>query len=523
MNNITEINRNWHEAETALIKKDWARAHQHYLAVALLDGQHIHSLIRLASVMLKMGDYNGARTYSLQASRLETTDVKAIMMLARQLMIFAEYKTLSTYLTDYGLKCISDSQSLSEMSVLLNSIGETAHAFTFIDKAIANDPKFAPAYYFRGNLHTFAGNMSQAKNDLKRCISLNPRFAQTYWALSGINKADEDQALLGAIQQNIRQAKPGLGDEIYLYYALHNEWHKRQRPDDSWRALEYACAAKRRKINYSHDETMKLFGALKAIDWQAIPDYSVQAGTQSKAPVFIVGMHRSGTTLLEQLLAGHSAISDGGESASFLTQLKRAANMPAELNSGLIAKAAQVDLSDVANWYDDSVAWRFPETRYYTEKLPSNFLLCGFILKTIPNARIIHLVRDPMSTCFSNLRTLFHFECGYSYQQNEMADYFIAYRDLMRFWHETFPGRIADIQYDSLVQQPVQSMQDLCAYLDIAYQPDMVELSKRSGSVATASTVSVREGIKTNRNQQWQPYAAHLRPLLHRLHTAGLI
>ncbi|HWR96098.1 MAG TPA: sulfotransferase [Arenimonas sp.] len=512
-----DIRRNWHLAETAFKAKDWRRAQGFYQQIISADDKHVPSLIRLASIHIQLDDFAAARGFSLRASELPIGDVPSTLMLARQLVIFSEKERLRHYLNAGHLETLADSQALAELSVLLNSAGDVHGAIRLVDRAIARDPAFAPAYYFRGNLKTFIGDDEGAQQDLNRCIGLKPSFAQAYWALSNHRTRDTAIDAPGRIRKQLALAKPGLKDEIYLSIALHNELHKAGDYDNAWIALAYGNAAKRKQVPYRHQATKALFDSLKRIDWQAMPDHARNAAAQPQAPIFIVGMHRSGTTLLEQMLAGHSDIVDGGESASLITQLKRAANTTRGLDAALIDRLAATDLGQVGGWYAANNAWRQDGNRYFTEKLPSNFQFIGFILKTIPGARVINLVRDPMSTCFSNLRNLFNFECGYSYDQAELGDYFGWYRGLMDFWHAEFPGAVCDVRYDDLVSDPAAAMQRVCAYLDIDYQPAMMALATKGKSVATASTVSVREGIQTDRNQQWMHYRAHLQPLIERL------
>lgn len=517
-----EIQRHWHDAETALIKKDWFTAGKHYKSIIAKDNEHVHSLIRLASVQLQLGDFNDARHYTLRASQVDNDDEAAMVMVARQLMLFSESEKLVHYLTHICFRKFKKPMLLAEMSVLLNAISENNHALSFVNRAIELDPTFAPAFYFRGNLHTFAGNKVQACIDLEHCLELNPRFAQAYWALSGLSTKEIPFVLANNLRKQLKQATVGGSDEIYFSHAMHNELHKQEDTAESWHALEYSCHAKRKKVAYSPTDTKALFDGLKAVDWAGmVPSTNAQAGQGT--PIFIVGMHRSGTTLLEQMLAGHMDIADGGESSAFLSQLKRAANYPGDLKQAFVEKLQQTDLSQVACWFAEKSNWRFGKSRYFTEKLPSNFLLIGFILKAIPNAKIIHLVRDPVSTCFSNLRTLFHFECGYSYDQNELADYFSWYRDLMAFWHSQFPGQILDMPYYNLVSQPETAMREVCQSLGIEYQSKMIDVRDRKSNVTTASTVSVREGIQADRNEQWKRYAEQLDPLLARLKSYNLI
>lgn len=520
--NTNDIPYHWHQAETALLRKDWKTAEKHYRAVLALDAGHVQSLARLVSVRLQLDDFGQAREFCLAAAALPCTDGKTLLMVARQLAIFCEKQRLRDYINGSRSERFADSQTLAELSTLLNSASGIDDALRLVDAAIAKDARSAPAHYFRGNLHMFLGDTDSARRDIERCLALNPGFAQAYWVQSGFGDPENSGARIARIRERLALAKPGLKDEIYLSIALHNELHRTKDHEAAWKALAYGNAAKRKQVPYRPEDTQRLFQALKSVDWSGVSDHS-RASTGESAPIFIVGMHRSGTTLLEQMLAGHADIRDGGESASFGTQLKRVTGCNRPLDAEQVARLAQADLGRVGPWYAENNAWRPEGRRYFTEKLPSNFVNIGFILKTVPGARLINLVRDPMGTCFSNLRNLFNFECGYSYDQTELADYFAWYRDLMAFWHQTFPGAILDVHYDRLVAEPEAAMKEVCGHLGLDYHPNMVALQTQGRRVATASTVTVREGLQTGRNAQWHPYREHLRPLQERLASHGLI
>ncbi|MBP6534986.1 MAG: hypothetical protein KA218_08010, partial [Arenimonas sp.] len=240
-----DFRRNWHLAETAFKAKDWRRALGFYQQIIAADGGHVPSLIRLASIHIQLDDYGAARQFSLRASELPIGDLPSTLMLARQLVIFSEKKRLMDYLHGLRTDAFTDCQALAELSVLLNSAGDVHGALRLVDLAIARDPAFAPAYYFRGNLKTFLGDAEGAQQDLNRCIALKPSFAQAYWSLSNHKTHDTAIDAPGRIRKQLALAKPGLKDEIYLSIALHNELHKTGDYENAWYALAYGNKAKR--------------------------------------------------------------------------------------------------------------------------------------------------------------------------------------------------------------------------------------------------------------------------------------
>jgi len=167
--------------------------------------------------------------------------------------------------------------------------------------------------------------------------------------------------------------------------------------------------------------------------------------------------------------------------------------------------------------YLDGMEWRLGRERFFTDKLPSNFLNIGFICQALPQAKILHMVRDPVETCFSNLRELFSDACPYSYDQAELADYFLQYERLMQHWHRSHPGRILDVDYAALTQRPEEVLTSVTAFCGMEFQSSMLAPSQRSRGIATASAVQVREQVQAREIPKWAPYGELLQPLRQRV------
>jgi hypothetical protein len=226
-------------------------------------------------------------------------------------------------------------------------------------------------------------------------------------------------------------------------------------------------------------------------------------------------MHRSGTTLLERVLAGHDGVADGGETYVFSACLRHAADHYCQGvgDAVLVDRLDAPGLTAAGARFRDYARWRAGGKAWLTEKLPSNFLNLGFILQALPEARVLHMRRDPIDTCFSNLRTFFGNAAAYSYEQRELAEYFLHYQALMRHWHAQAPGRILDIDYAEFVAAPEIQARRVMEFCGIEFQPEALALEHGGGQVATASLADVRGGIRRDRGGVWRHYEAHLQPL----------
>jgi hypothetical protein len=287
--------------------------------------------------------------------------------------------------------------------------------------------------------------------------------------------------------------------------------------EEAWQALEVASSVKRELVPYDRQSQHELYAALQAMD--------IPSSIQSKGPppktglIFIVGMHRSGTSLLERVLAGHPDVTDGGESYTVTGLLRKAADhfCRGVIDTAIVSKQGDLDYSEIRQGLVDYASWRGAGRALLTEKLPSNFLALGFVMRALPEARIIHMKRDPIDTCFSNLRTYFGQAAAYSYDQSDLADYFAGYQRLMAHWHEVAPGRILDVDYNGFVSDPESGAKAVFDYCGLDFHPAALQVDRPGGISATASMVHVRQGILKDRGRAWLPYERHLRPLIEAL------
>ena len=240
------------------------------------------------------------------------------------------------------------------------------------------------------------------------------------------------------------------------------------------------------------------------------------AETGERTPIFIVGMHRSGTTLLEQMLDGHQDVRGLGELYDFTSQMRLATDYHCRgvIDATLVDRARDLPLAAAGRGYLEGVGWRLGRERFFTDKLPSNFLNIGFICQALPQAKILHMVRDPMETCFSNLRELYSDACPYSYDQAELGDYHRQYKRLMQRWRQRYPERILDVDYAALTTDPHSTLAAVASFCGLDYQPGMLELDRRERGVSTASAIQVRGRVQALETPKWKPYQSFLQPLM---------
>ncbi len=466
--------------------------------------------------------YVSARGYALAAHGAgAVTDKLQCLLLLRRLRLFNLVAEMREAISDLPAEIATDADVAILVARLFGSINEPQAAFEFASRAAVEHPDSADLQAALGLALLNLGRFDEAETRLRECLRIEPDHAPAWWQLSrlpgdGAGRLDLNELIRHLAGADTPRAAALLG------FTLHRELDRQGDYAAAKNALATACTSMRKVVDYDPKQDERLFSALKSLPVAA----GSQGGFEDAAftPVFIVGMHRSGTTLLEQMLAGHGEIASGGELYDFTSQLRLAADhhCPTEVDLAIVEASADFDYAAIGRGYADSVAWRLGGKRFLTDKLPSNFLNIGFILRALPNAKILHMLRDPMETCFSNLREPFSdTTCRYSYDQHELAAYYRQYFSLMKHWRQCFPGRIHDVTYTALATNPAAELKRAASYLGIEYQPSMLETDSQVRGVNTASAVQVRQKPSLPLRPKWQEYREFLTPLEWRLADVG--
>lgn len=390
--------------------------------------------------------------------------------------------------------------------------GDQHRALRLLDEVHRGDPEFPPGLLARAQVLMYLGRLADAIVDTDRCLLLAPEIAQAHWLRSKLGTAGLDPNYPNRLKERLEGADTSAQDQGFLGFALHAVLDGRDDHAGAWAALEHGCRAKRGLLEHDPGAVRRLVDALVAMP-VAAP--AAPATSAVKVPIFIVGMHRTGTTLLETLLDAYPRVRGVGECYDFTAAMRLATDHGClgVVDATIVARAPSLDFGEVGRAYLESMAWRLGDDRFFVDKLPSNFLNLGFICRALPQARIVHMVRDPMETCFSNLRELFSDANAYSYDQRELADYFLQYRRLMAHWHAAYPGRILDVPLQDLAGGTAKRMERIAAFCGIE-DAQVDESGRREPrAVATASAVQVRGAISRAAAPHWRAYAERLQAM----------
>lgn len=497
-------------AEAMAARRDWEGAIAEYEKILAYVPDEPYTLVQLSYMHSLKGSYRRAEEFALAAVRTETIDAKVLGELLPRLRTFNKGQELLACIERAGPPSRMPIALLIAAGAQLSYLNLPERAIAYLDEARRADPDYPTTLLARTQILTYLGRFEEAEQDVERAIRRAPEIAQGYWLQAGLRRQTAERNHVEAIERELLRPGRSAEDIALLSFALHKELDDLQRYDEAWLALMQGCRAKRSRLNYNAQGMKQLFDALSMFE----PDAAASEAT-GPVPIFIVGMHRSGTTLLEQMLAGHPDVAAQGELYDFTSAMRYTTDHHCKgvIDATLVEKARGADLSVAGKRYLDGVGWRLNDARYFTDKLPSNFLNIGFIAHALPRAKILHMVRDPVETCFSNLRELFSDANPYSYDLTELADYYTWYAALMKHWQARFPGRILDVEYARLLADPESQLRQVTEFCNLPFDPAMLELGERRRGVVTASAVQVRGGVHIRETPKWAPYQRWLSPL----------
>lgn len=478
-------------------------------------------MVELSYVESHAGRYRQAQEWARRAACSLPVSAEGRLGLVRRLRTFCLERALHAASLELLACPDASSELLAECGRCLSLGGGFALARKCIDLAVQRSQGNPAVSLLHAQLLVQEGSSEAAEDIFEELVARNPANAQAWWLLARLRSHTPERNHVAKILSALQAVNGDPHQVALLARALHKEADDIGEIALAWDALELMCRAKRRVEKYDVQEERHLLRRLLDFPIEAVSP----ATDQGVVPIFIVGMHRSGTTLLEQMLAASPKLHPLGELLDFPATLRYVADCHARdiVTKNVLDRLIDRHPEDIGGEYLDRLAWRLEGARFFTDKQPGNYRVLGLVCKALPQARILHMVRHPMEVCFSNLREIFNGINAFSYDQIALAEHYLGYRELMAHWHRMFPGRILDVSYSELVTDPEGSLRRVSAFCGLEYVPGMVDpRNSRRKTVATASTVQVRQSVIDDRVPKWKAYEPYLQPLMDVLHGGGV-
>lgn len=377
-------------------------------------------------------------------------------------------------------------------------------------RALKLRPSFAEAHKNLGTHYGEQGRLDEARRHLKKAIACRPYYAQAYWQFATINKFSDYDDDIRAMESSYDRESTNDDERMRLAYALGKAFHDLRQYS---RAFEYWLEGNRLRFKLSRYDVGPVLAEMAAMK-RVFPGAVRTSVNRTRATVpalfFIVGMPRSGTSLVEQILASHSSVYGAGELDALDVAIRGAVSrFPADLG-----KLNSADWECVREHYLKEVSRHVGSESFVTDKMPSNFLHIGAISVLFPDAKVIHCRRDAMDTGLSCFRN--HFvsdKLGFTCDLSDLGKYYRQYLDLMAHWNRVQTADIYDIHYESLVMDPEREVQRLLEFCELPFEEGCLAFHENKRSVKTASAAQVRQPIYRSSLQGWKAYERELQPL----------
>ncbi|HQQ74911.1 MAG TPA: sulfotransferase [Pseudomonadales bacterium] len=408
------------------------------------------------------------------------------------------------------------SMAWNNLGAARESQGNRAGSLEAYLQAATLNPKHAEAQNNVGAIYSEQGKLSEAQARFEAAIDARPSFVEPHYNLSSLKTYTRDDRHLAMLEAVTRDAdKLPVEAQIRYQFALGKALDDIGEYDRAFAA--YAKGNRLQCQLQPYDES-NMDALLESIQRVFTPEFCKpsQSHTDARTPIFIVGMPRSGTTLIEQILCSHPDVYGAGE----LPNMNQAINKVPGATAGRpftdwAAKMTDQDFANLGQSYTDSV-WRLaPDKQFISDKMPANFFYIGMIHRALPNAKFINAMRDPMDSCFSCYSRLFNQSMPFAYDLETLGRYYVRYCKLMKFWHSRLPsGAILDLPYEKMVSDQDAMTHKLLDFVGLPWNDNCMDFHKNDRLVQTASIAQVRKPIYQSSIKRWEHFANHLQPLM---------
>ncbi len=430
---------------------------------------------------------------------------------------------------------------LDAIGGLLSRLNDQPRALAAFDQAVRLAPGNPHFLFNRATVYRFLGRLTDAERDYDRVIALKPADYEAYVNRSELRTQTAESNHVGPLEALAAQDISEWQGYVQIRYALAKEYEDLGDYQKSFQCLQQGARKRREHLRYDvATDVATVEWIIEAFPAAAGEGAGTAAGAAAQvavsspaadAPIFIVGLPRSGTTLIDRILSSHSEVDSAGELNHFALCIVDAVRRGSGAGTGsgnlqmprreLVARSAQLDFAALGRDYLARARNGVAAGIRFIDKMPLNYLYCGLIRRALPRARIVHVTRHPMAVCYAMYKTLFKDGYPFSYDLQEIGRYYVAYRRLMDHWQATVPD-MHTVRYEELVADQLGESRRLLAYCGLDWQDACAAFDRNAKPTTTASASQVRRRIYASSVAQWRHYAAQLAPLADVLRAGGI-
>lgn len=469
----------------------------------------------IGNALASMGKHEEAISSYNCALQIKPDLVKALNSMGPALAALERYdEAIDSY--NRALQIKPDyPEALNNLGITLMEIGRYSEAIESFRKALQLKPNQPESLNNLGTALKAYGLIDEAKSSYQQALKLNPDYVACHANLAALKKFKPGDPHVSQMENLYLNATRKNRPCAELGFSLAKAYEDMGNFDRAFQLYVDNNRLRKEELNYSIEQDQALFSLIRSAFGTLIPSLGEsEIETCSHRPIFIVGMPRSGTSLVEQILASHPQVFGAGELETMRQAaqpiIERLQSAPQSIDKAILLQLRRYYLQDIERFQTDRPV--------ITDKMPINFRWLGFILSAFPEARVINLGRDPVATCWSIFKQYFPARgLGFAWNLSDLAEYFRLYQQLMSFWHERFPERIYELNYESLTENQEAETRRLLEYCNLEWHDDCLNFHQTKRAVSTASSTQVKQKLYTGSSQAWRKYEMHLTPLIHAL------
>ena len=404
----------------------------------------------------------------------------------------------------------------NNLGICFQDIDQLDKAIECYLNAVKFMPDYAQAFNNLGIAYNELGQVDNAIKSYEQAIKIEPNFASAYYNLVDLKKYKSNDSQILQITDLLKSKDLDQNNRVMLNFALAKIYENLGLKDQMFKFLDEGNILRKQELNFSFEITNQANQSIKDLFNTKNSDFSInEKNKYSLKPIFIVGMPRSGSTLIEQIISSHNEVSGLGEIEYFSKIVAKSSQEIPFLDNNILTEESIVS---IRNKYLESSKIKNIKEKYFTDKWPLNFRNIGFILSAFPDAKIINTQRNPIATCWSIYKYYFSSNGnGWAYSQEDISNFYKLYEDLMKYWHEIYPNKIYDISYEKLTDNQEDETRKLLDYCGLEWDENCMNFHNNKRAVKTASSLQVRKKMYQGSSEAWKDYEDYLQPLIQSL------
>lgn len=487
------------------------------------------SVWALASeVSLRQGKVDNALAEVQRAVSLDDQNPKRYVQQARCEVLAGLVAESKMSVNEAVAKGVKEADDLIMLASILVRCDDHARALKMYQEAEAVEPERNELHRGMATVYRFLGQLDKAEKSCDKAVAIDPHDYEMLNLRSSLRTQSTDHNHVEDLSNVLRSGTKNWRGAVQVNYALAKEFEDLEDYDRSFHHLAQGATVRRRNTKYDINDDIKIFGAIEeAVTREAMASADAD-GDPSRAPIFVLGLPRTGSTLVERIISSHSEVNTAGELNDFAIEMlklvaaKNDGRQPSRLD--LPKAALAINMQQLGHNYVEAALERVVDGVRFIDKLPLNSLYIGWIKLALPNAKIVHVERHPLDACLAMYKFLFKNAYPFSYDLSELATYYIEHHRLMAHWRDLLPaGWILDIGYEDLVTDQQRSTEELLKYLELPWEDACLDFHLNAQFSTTGSASQIREPIYDSSVGKWRVFERHLQPLIERLEDAGIV